>query len=60
MVVQDPAVEAGTLLGGKGVHLPADGVGLPGDVLGRAALGALKEHVLDEVGRAGFLRRLLP
>ena len=60
VVVQDVAVEAGTLLGGEGVHLSADGVGLPGDVGGGAALGALEEHMLDEVGRAGLLVRLLP
>ena len=40
------------LLGGEGVHLAADGVGLPGDVLGGAGGGAFEEHVLNEVGAA--------
>ena len=60
VVVQDVGVEAGALLGGEGVHLAADGVGLPGDIGGGPGLGALEEHVLDEVGRAGLPVLLLP
>ena len=59
VVIQDPAVEAGALLGGKGVHLAADGIGFHGDVSGGTVLSALEEHVLNEVGRTGFLRGLL-
>lgn len=59
MAVQHPAVEAGTLLGGKGVHLAADGVGFPGNVLGGTALGPFEEHVLNKMRRAGLRRGLL-
>ena len=60
VLVQHPGIEAGALLGGEGVHLAADGVGLPGDVLGGAGGGAFEEHVLNEMGRAGLRRGLLP
>ena len=48
--VQGAAVEAGVLLGGVGVELPADGVHVPGQLARRAAGGPLEQHVLDEVG----------
>ena len=60
VLVQHPGREAGALLGGEGIHLAADGVGLPGDVLGGAGGGAFEEHVLNEMGRAGLRRGLLP
>ena len=50
MLVQDFDVKADALLGGKGIHVAADGVDLAGNVLGGAVLGAFEDHVLDEVG----------
>ena len=52
MPVQTAGVEAGVLLGGVGVHLAADGVHILGQLGGGPALGALEQHMLDEVGRA--------
>jgi hypothetical protein len=49
VAVERPGVEAGVLLGGEGVGLAADRVHQLGDVPGRAALGALEQHVLEEV-----------
>jgi hypothetical protein len=58
MLVADLDVVAGVFLGGDGVELPADRIDLLRDVLGRAVLGALEEHVLDEVGDAGLTHQL--
>ena len=52
MAVQAAGIITGVLLGGVGVHLAADGVHLPGQVSGGAGSGALKGHVLNEVGSA--------
>ena len=57
--VQHLDVEADALLGGEGVHVAADGIDLAGDLLGGAVLGALEDHVLDEVGDAVRLRSLV-
>jgi len=52
MGIQGAGVVTGVLLGGKGVHLAADGVKGLGQVGSRAGLGALEHHVLDIVGNA--------
>ena len=52
ILVQNFGVEAGALLGGKGVQIPAHGVHLGGDVRGGPAAGALEDHVLDEMADA--------
>src|SRR5580700_197331 len=52
-------VEADALLRGEGVHVAADGINLAGNLLGSAVLGAFEDHVLDEVGDAVRLRRLI-
>jgi hypothetical protein len=49
VTVEHPGVEAGHLLGGEGVHLPADGVELLGDLPCAAARRALEQQVLEEV-----------
>ena len=58
--VQGTAVEAGTLLGGEGVHLPADGVHPLGHLPCGVGAGALEEHMLDEVGGAVLAGLFLP
>src|SRR6266852_1043565 len=52
MLVKNLGVEADLFLGGEGVEHAADGIHFAGDGFGRAALGALKNHVLHEVGEA--------
>ena len=52
VLVEHLDVVAGVFLRREGVEVAADRVDLLGDVLGRAVLGALEEHVLDEVGDA--------
>jgi len=52
VLVEDLGVEAGELFGGEGVEHAADGVHGAGDLLGGAALGALEDHVLEEMGEA--------
>src|SRR5262249_24562149 len=52
-------VEAGVLLRGEGVHLPADRVHRASDVLGRPGLGAFEDEMLDEVGDAAPLDGLV-
>ena len=53
-------VVARVLLAGEGVELAADAVDLVADVArGRAALRALEEHVLGEVGDAARVRSLV-
>ena len=59
VLVEHLDVVARVFLGGEGVHLPADRVDRLGDVLGAAGRGALEEHVLDEVGDAALLLRLV-
>ena len=44
---QDPAVEAGLLLGGEGVALPAQLVDFPGNVQNAPLRRALKDHVFQ-------------
>jgi hypothetical protein len=51
--------EADGLLAGEGVEIAADGVHFAGNVLRRAGLGALEEHVLDKVRDAVDLRGLI-
>jgi len=50
MRVEDLGVETDLFLGGEGVEHAADGIHFAGDVFGGTALGALKDHVLQEVG----------
>ena len=52
MLVQNLDVEADAFLGGKGVHVAADGIDLAGDFFRAAVLRALEHHVLDEVRNA--------
>ena len=59
MFVEHFDVEADAFLGGEGVHVAADGIDLAGDLFGGAVLGAFEDHVLDEVGDAVRLRRLV-
>ena len=59
VLVEDPRVEAGVLLGGEGVELAADRVERDRDVERRALLGALEEQVLEEVRAAVQARRLV-
>ena len=59
VLVEDPRVEAGVLLGGEGVELAAHRVEGDGDVERRALRGALEEQVLEEVGAAVQSRRLV-
>ena len=59
MLVEDFDVVARVLLGGERVELPADGVNRLGNILGRAAGGALEQHVLDEMRDAPALSRLV-
>ena len=49
MLVQDLGVVTDHLLGGERVEAAADGIHRARDVFGRAVLGALEEHVLDEM-----------
>ena len=51
--VQRTGVVAGVLLGGKGVHLTADGIEILCQVGSGAAFGALEHHVLDVVRDTG-------
>ena len=60
VLVQHLEVIAGVFLGGEGVHLAANRVDRLRDVLGTAGRRALEEHVLDEVGDAALLLRLVP
>ena len=59
VLVEDLDVVARVFLGGERVHLAADGVDRLRDVLGAAGGGALEEHVLDEMGDAALLPRLM-
>jgi hypothetical protein len=59
VLVEDPRVEAGVLLGGEGVELTADGVQGHRDVERRALARALEEQVLEEVRAAVQLRGLV-
>ncbi len=59
MLVEHLDVKADTFFRGEGVHVAADGIDLAGDLLGGAVLGAFEDHVLDEMGDAVRLRRLV-
>jgi hypothetical protein len=52
VVIEDPRVEAGVLLGGEGVELAADRVERDRDVERRPLTGALEQQVLEEVRTA--------
>ena len=54
MRVEDLGVEADLFLGSEGIEHAADGIHFAGDVFGRAALGALEDHVLKKMGSAVF------
>jgi hypothetical protein len=56
MLVEDLGVEADLFLGGEGVEHAADGIHFAGDGFGGAALRALEDHVLHEMGQAVFFR----
>src|SRR6266581_5349792 len=58
MLVEDFGVEADHFFGGEGVQHPADGINRACNVFGAAALGAFKDHVLDEVGDAVLIGSL--
>ena len=57
---QDSPVEAGLLLAGEGVALPAQLVDFPGYVQDVAPGGALKGHVLQEMGQTVLGAGLIP
>ena len=59
VAVEHPGVEAGVLLGGERVHLPADRVEQRGDLHGLAPAGALEQQVLEVVRRAHLGVRLV-
>ena len=59
VLVEDPRVEAGVLLGGEGVELAADRVEGDRDVQRRALRGALEQQVLEEVRAAVQRGRLV-
>ena len=59
VLVEDPGVEAGVLLGGEGVELTAHRVQRDRDVERRPLAGALEEQVLEEVRAAVQGRRLV-
>ena len=58
ILVNHPGIEAGAVLAGEGVHLPADSVHFLGNLPGGALLGALEHHVLQEVAQAVLLGHL--
>jgi len=60
MLVEHLDVVARVFLRRKRVELPADRVDRLSDVLRRPGGRALEEHVLDEVGDAALLGRLVP
>ena len=59
VLVEHPGVEAGVLLRGEGVELPAHRVERHRDVQRRALRGALEQQVLEEVRAAVQRRRLV-
>ena len=59
VLVEHLQVEGRVLLGGEGVHVAADRVHLGRDVLRRAVLRSLEDHVLDEVADPGLRRGLV-
>ena len=60
MLIEHFDVEADAFFGGESVHVSANGVDLPGNLFGRTALGALKNHVLDEMRDPIPLRIFVP
>ena len=60
VLVEDLDVVAGVFLRRERVELAADRVDGLGDVLGRARAGPLEQHVLDEMGDAAAVDRLVP
>src|ERR1017187_2619571 len=57
--IQHLDIKADGLLPGEGVEVAADGVGFAGELLGGARGGAFEDHVLDEVGDAIQVERLV-
>src|SRR5260370_9514609 len=55
VLVKNFGVEADLLLGSEGVEHAADGIHFARDGFGGAALGALEDHVLHEMGETVFL-----
>ena len=60
MLVEHLDVVARVLLRGEGIELAADRVDFLRDVFGAARVGALEEHVLDEVRDAALRLRFVP
>ena len=56
MLVQHLDVVADQFLGSERVQAAADGIHRARDLLGRAVLGALEHHVLDEVRKTGLVQ----
>lgn len=54
MGVEDFGVEADLFLGSEGVEHAANGIHFAGDVFGGASLGALEDHMFEEMGGAVF------
>jgi hypothetical protein len=59
MLVEDFDVVARVFLGGKRVHLAANGIDCLSDVFGAARRGALEQHVLDKMGDAALFERFV-
>ena len=57
--VEDVGLEGGVIAGREGVEGPAAGLELEGDLIWRAPLGALEDHVLEKVRNPHPLRRLV-
>src|SRR5208337_2104248 len=54
VLVEHFGVEANLLLGGESVEHAADGIHFAGDIFGGAAVGALEDHVLQEMSQSVF------
>jgi len=52
MLIEDLGVEADLFFRGEGIEHATDGIHFAGNVFGRAALGALENHVFQEVSDA--------
>ena len=52
VVLEDPGIVGGGLDAGRGIDLAADRLDLLGDVDGRAGIGTLEGHVLEEMRQA--------
>ncbi len=55
VLIENFDVKTNAFFGGEGIHVPADGIHLAGNLLGAAALGPFEDHMLKEMRDAvGF------